>query len=47
MKSPDQIFKDIILTVAREKLKAKGCDIVSIIEEIKINPKGDGIKILK
>ena len=32
---------------AREKLKSKKCEIVSIKEEIKINPKAEGIKILK
>lgn len=32
---------------AREKLKSKKCEIVSIKEEIKINPKAQGIKILK
>jgi large subunit ribosomal protein L18e len=32
---------------AREKLKARKCEIVQIKEEIKINPKAEGIKILK
>lgn len=32
---------------AREKLKSKKCEIVSIKEEIKINPKANGLKILR
>ncbi len=32
---------------AKEKLNNKKCEIVTILEEIKVNPKGDGIKILK
>jgi large subunit ribosomal protein L18e len=32
---------------AREKLKAKKCEVITIQEEIKINPKAEGIKILK
>jgi len=32
---------------AREKLKARKCEIVSILEEIKVNPKANGLKILK
>jgi len=32
---------------AREKLKAKKCEVVSIKEEIKVNPKAQGLKILK
>ncbi|MFH1431130.1 MAG: 50S ribosomal protein L18e [Nanoarchaeota archaeon] len=32
---------------AEEKLKEKKCEIVSILEEIKLNPNAKGIKILK
>jgi large subunit ribosomal protein L18e len=32
---------------AREKLKSKKCEIVSIKEEIKINPKANGIKVIR
>lgn len=32
---------------ARKKLKARKCEIVSIRDEIKINPKAEGIKILR
>lgn len=32
---------------AREKLQEKKCKIFNLIEEIKSNPKGDGIKIIK
>jgi len=32
---------------ARKKLKDKNCEIISILEEIKVNPKGEGIKIIK
>jgi len=32
---------------AREKLKSKRCEIVSIRDEIKVNPKAQGIKLLK
>ncbi len=32
---------------ARKKLKEKNCEVVSILEEIKINPKAQGIRILK
>lgn len=32
---------------AREKLKRKKCELVSIKEEIKVNPKAQGIKVLK
>ena len=32
---------------AKGKLKDKKCEIVSILEEIKINPKAKGVKILK
>ena len=32
---------------AREKLKNKKCEIVSIAEEIKVNPKAEGLKVLK
>lgn len=32
---------------AREKLKARKCEIVSIKEEIKVNPTARGIKVLR
>jgi len=32
---------------AKEKLKNKNCEVVSILEEIKINPEARGVKILK
>jgi len=32
---------------AEEKLRKKNCEVVSILEEIKENPKGEGIKIIK
>jgi len=32
---------------AREKLKAKSCEIVSVLGEIKKNPKAAGVKIIK
>jgi len=32
---------------AKEKLKNKNCEVVSILEEIKINPGARGVKILK
>ena len=32
---------------AREKLKEKKCEAVSILDEIKINPQARGLKILK
>ena len=32
---------------AEEKLGKKKCEVVSILEEIKVNPKAEGIKILK
>lgn len=32
---------------AREKLQEKKCKIFNLIEEIKSNPKGEGIKIIK
>ena len=32
---------------AREKLKSKKCEIVSIKDEVKINPKMQGVKVLK
>jgi large subunit ribosomal protein L18e len=32
---------------AKEKLKSKKCEIVSIKEEIKINPKAQGLNVLK
>ena len=32
---------------ARQKLKEKKCEMVTILEEIKVNPKAEGIKILK
>jgi len=32
---------------AEKKLKAEKCDIISIIEEIKKNPKAQGVKIIK
>ncbi|MFH1501082.1 MAG: 50S ribosomal protein L18e [archaeon] len=32
---------------AREKLKDKKCEVVSILEEFKVNPKFQGVKILK
>jgi large subunit ribosomal protein L18e len=31
---------------AEKKLKDKGCEVVSILEEIKINPEARGIKII-
>ncbi|MBU0958879.1 MAG: 50S ribosomal protein L18e [Nanoarchaeota archaeon] len=31
---------------AREKLKTAGCEVLSIIEAIKLNPKADKIKII-
>jgi len=31
---------------AEKKLKTKKCEVVSILEEIRANPKGEGIKIL-
>lgn len=34
-------------TQAREKLKAKKCEVVSVIEEIKVNPKATGIRVLR
>ena len=32
---------------AREKLKERRCEVVSILEEIKVNPKAQGLKVLK
>ena len=32
---------------AKEKLKKAGCQTLTILEEIKKNPKGEGIKVLK
>ena len=32
---------------ARKKLKAKKCEVVSVREEVKVNPKAQGIKILR
>lgn len=32
---------------ARKKLKEKKCEVVSIKEEIKVNPKAQGLKILR
>jgi large subunit ribosomal protein L18e len=32
---------------AEKKLKEKKCEVVSIIDEIRVNPKAQGIKILK
>ena len=32
---------------ARKKLKAKKCEVVSVKEEIKVNPKAQGIRVLK
>ena len=34
-------------STAEKKLKSKKCELVSIKEEIKINPRAEGIKILK
>ena len=32
---------------AREKLKEKKCEVISILEEIKINPKANGVKLIR
>jgi len=42
-----KIFVGLKPKNAKEKLSKAGCEILSILEEIKKNPEGKGIKIIK